>query len=176
MMRAWEGGTTIGNPALISPEDHGCVLALNNAFATELSLLDAHRLARLLDETFYARRIGAVDAFLIAFDERATYDSPNFLWFRERYRRFVYVDRVAVAAEARGRGHGRMLYGDLIRHALAGGHDLIVCEVNSDPPNPVSEAFHAKLGFAEVGTASIHGGAKTVRYLALSLPVSDASP
>jgi hypothetical protein len=34
------------------------------------------------------RQIGNGDAFLIAFDQRAACDSPNFLWFRQRYRRF----------------------------------------------------------------------------------------
>lgn len=46
---------------------------------------------------------------------------------------------------------------------------MVCCEVNSDPPNPASDAFHARLGFAEVGAAAIHGGAKSVRYLARPL-------
>jgi uncharacterized protein len=41
--------------------------------------------------------------------------------------------------------------------------------VNSDPPNPASDAFHAALGFEVVGEAAIHDGAKTVRYLARRL-------
>jgi hypothetical protein len=76
------------------------VLALNNAHAVELSWLDAARLAHLLQQAFHARRIGTLDAFLIAFDQAADYDSPNYLWFRQRYARFVYVDRVVVAAAA----------------------------------------------------------------------------
>jgi hypothetical protein len=150
----------------ITPDTEAAVLALNNAHATELSWLDHGRLAALLGRAFCARRIGAVEAFLLALDKRADHDSPNFLWFRARHPRFVYVDRVAVAPAARGRGHARRLYADLIRRAAGAGHDLIACEVNSDPPNPASDAFHAALGFAEVGAAAIHGGAKTVRYLA----------
>jgi hypothetical protein len=42
----------------------------------------------------------------------------------------------------------------------------VVCEVNSDPPNPASDAFHAAMEFSEVGRAAIHHGSKTVRYLA----------
>jgi uncharacterized protein len=149
----------------ISPDVEPAVLALNNAHAVELSWLDADRLTSLLRQAFHARRIGAIDGFLLAFDERATYDSPNYLWFRARYPRFVYVDRVVVAVAARGRGYARLLYDDLFRHAAATGHGQIVCEVNSDPPNPVSEAFHTALSFVEVGQAAIHGGRKTVRYL-----------
>ncbi len=58
-------------------------------------------MALLVDRAFFAGRIGEADAFLIAFDQDADYDSPNFLWFRERFERFVYVDRIAVAPAAR---------------------------------------------------------------------------
>ena len=149
--------------------DEAALLALNNDHAVELSWLDAPRMRNLLGQAFYARRAGTVAAFLIAFDQDAGYDSPNYLWFRERYPRFVYVDRIVVAPAMRKRGLANRLYDDLFRHAAAAGHDLVVCEVNSDPPNPASDAFHAALGFAEVGHAEIHGGAKTVRYLARSL-------
>ena len=145
--------------------DGSPLLALNNAHATELSWLDAPRLAHLVAQAYVAWRIGDADALLIALDERACYDNPNFQWFRGRYRRFVYVDRIVVSRAARGRGLARRLYETLIRKASEAGQARIVCEVNLDPPNPQSDAFHAALGFSEVGAASIHGGAKTVRYL-----------
>lgn len=141
------------------------LLALNNAHALELSWLEPDRLAKLVGEAFVARRVGAADALLLAFDQDADYDSVNFLWFRDRFDRFVYVDRVVVADVARGRGLARRLYNDLFAVARAAGHERIVCEVNSDPPNPASDAFHAALGFLPVGTARIHGGKKTVTYL-----------
>jgi predicted GNAT superfamily acetyltransferase len=153
----------------IGAADLAAVLALNNEHAAELSWLEPDRLSKLIGEAFHARRIGSVEAFLVTFDQDAVYDSPNFLWFRERYPRFVYVDRVAVAASARGRGHARRLYEELFARARAAGHSLVTCEVNADPPNPVSDAFHAALGFAEVGAAAIHGGAKSVRYYAKPL-------
>jgi predicted GNAT superfamily acetyltransferase len=142
------------------------LLALNNEHAQELSWLTSERLTHLVRQAFLARRIGHADAFLLAFDQDADYDSPNFLWFRNRYPRFVYVDRIVVAASARGRGLARLLYRELFEQATRTGHIHVVCEVNSDPPNPASDTFHAALGFVEVGSATIHGGAKTVRYLA----------
>jgi uncharacterized protein len=146
------------------------LLALNNVHAQELSWLEPARLQHLVAQAFLARRIGNIDAFLLAFDQDADYDSPNFLWFRARYPRFVYVDRIAVAESARGRGCARRLYQNLFEHAEMAGYDRVVCEVNSRPPNPASDAFHAALGFVEVGTASIHEGSKTVRYLSRPLP------
>ncbi len=145
------------------------LLALNNAHAAELSLLDAARFRHLVGEAFYACRIGASDAFMLSFDETADYDSPNFLWFRDRYPRFAYVDRICVSPVARGRGLARRLYDALFARARRAGHEVIVCEVNIAPPNPGSDAFHAALGFTEVGSAAIHHGEKTVRYLARSL-------
>lgn len=153
----------------IRPADHAAVLALNNEHAAELSWLDAPKLGHLLGQAFHARRIGSLEAFLITFDQDVDYDSPNFLWFRERYPRFVYVDRIVTAAEARGRGHARRLYLELFDAAARAGHSLIACEVNADPPNPGSDAFHASLSFAEIGAAAIHGGKKTVRYFAKRL-------
>ena len=145
------------------------LLALNNAHAQELSWLEPERLEHMVGQAFLARRIGNLDAYLLAFDQDADYDSPNFLWFRTRYPRFVYVDRIVVVASARGRGCARRLYRDLFEHAERTGHERVVCEVNISPPNPASDAFHAALGFAEVGSASAHEGRKTVRYLLRTL-------
>jgi predicted GNAT superfamily acetyltransferase len=145
------------------------VLALNNKHSEELSWLEPAQLAHLVSQAFYARHVGMLEAFLLAFDQDADYDSPNFLWFKKRYLRFVYVDRIAVAESARGRGHARRLYQDLFDVAARAGHDIVVCEVNSDPPNPASDAFHAALGFLEIGQATIHGGKKSVRYFARPL-------
>ncbi|WP_246154493.1 GNAT family N-acetyltransferase [Methylobacterium oryzihabitans] len=150
--------------------DLGRVLALNNAHAVETSLLDEARLQALHRGAFRATGIGGGEAFLIALDQDADYASPNFLWFRERYPRFVYVDRVVTAPACRGLGLARALYRDLFAAAGAAGHGRVVCEVNSDPPNPVSAAFHAGLGFREVGAASVAPGGKVVRYLLRALP------
>jgi predicted GNAT superfamily acetyltransferase len=143
------------------------LLALNNADAAQLSWLEPERLQHLVGQAFLARRIGEIDAFMLALDQGADYDSPNFLWFRSRYPRFVYVDRIVVASSARGQGHARRLYHDLFERAESAGHQRICCEVNIRPANPISDAFHSALGFVEVGTAKV--GNRTVRYLSRSL-------
>jgi uncharacterized protein len=145
--------------------DGAAVLSLNNAHSKETSALDETSVAALLDMAFYARGIeGGATAFLVALDQSASYWSPNFLWFKECRERFVYIDRIIVAVSARGQGMARILYEDLFVAARQGGHERVVCEVNIEPPNPASEAFHLAMGFEEVGRATIHGGTKTVRY------------
>lgn len=143
------------------------VLALNNAHAVDTSHLEPEDLAALAGQAFAVDLIGdGAEAFLIALDQDADYDSPNFLWFQDRYERFVYIDRIVTAAASRGKGHARTLYEGLFARAAAAGHTMIGCEVNLDPPNPGSDAFHEAMGFAEVGRATINEGTKTVRYLA----------
>lgn len=156
------------NPTPILPQHQSGVLDLNNRHAVELSWLEPDCLSTLIARAFCARRIGEIEAFLIAFDQDASYDSPNFRWFRARYDRFVYVDRVVVDPAARGRGHARSLYLDLFDTAARHGHSLVTCEVNAEPPNRASDAFHASMGFRAVGEARL-GDAKTVRYFARPL-------
>lgn len=155
--------TPIGEEALPA------ILALNNEHARELSWLELPKLRHLVGEAFLALRAGEADAFLLAFDQDADYDSTNFLWFKARYPRFAYVDRVAVASHARGRGLARTFYETLFAKARAAGHTLVACEVNSDPPNPGSDAFHAAMGFREVGSAAIYSGERSVRYFVREL-------
>ncbi len=155
--------TAISNLAS-DPDRAAALLALNNAHAAELSWLDPEGLDRLVRLSFSARAIGEADAMLITLEQSAPYDNPNFAWFKARYPKFVYVDRVVVSSTARGRGLARILYGELFAAARSAGHNVVVCEVNLAPPNPASDAFHAALGFTEVGSASIHAGAKQVRY------------
>jgi predicted GNAT superfamily acetyltransferase len=154
-------------PAYLGDALLPAALALNNAHAQELSLLDAPRLAQLRDWAWLAGAVGELDAFILVFDQSSAYDGLNFRWFRERYLRFVYVDRVVVAHHARGRGLARKLYEAVFERARAEGVPLVTCEVNLDPPNPASDAFHAAMGFEPVGSAGL--GAKTVRYFARTL-------
>lgn len=142
---------------------------LNNDHARELSQADEDRFRLLLERSFFAAAINEADAFLIAFDQNADYDSPNFCWFRDRFLKFVYIDRVVTNAAARGRGHGAALYEALFQEARSAGHTLAVCEVNEHPPNPASDAFHARLGFVQVGRAALPDGGKTVRYFVKEL-------
>lgn len=153
----------------IRAEDEPAVLALNNVHAAELSWLEPDRLSHLRAEALLALRAGMVDAFMIAFDQSADYDSPNFLWFRDRYPRFAYVDRIAVAEHARGRGLARHLYERLFDEARRLGYPVVTCEVNLDPPNPASDAFHLAMGFRDTGHSALHGGTKTVRYYARAM-------
>jgi predicted GNAT superfamily acetyltransferase len=146
-------------------DDAPAMLALNNAHASETSLLDEAGIRALLNMAFYARGVDrGATALLLALDQDAPYRNPNFEWFKASRRLFVYVDRIIIAGAARGLGIARLLYEDLFAASIRAGHHRVVCEVNLDPPNPASDIFHRTMGFNEVGQAIIHGGAKRVRY------------
>jgi predicted GNAT superfamily acetyltransferase len=152
-----------------SADDHAAMLALNNESARETSLLNIASLQQLIAASFHVRIAGPMNGFCIALDQDARYENSNFEWFRGRYRRFVYIDRVVVAAHARGQGIARKIYGDLKLASMNADHRVIGCEINVDPPNLASDRFHEAFGFVEVGRAFLAERAKTVRYLALSI-------
>jgi uncharacterized protein len=145
-------------------------LAINTECQDQLWPATAAQLQAMIEIAYRAVLTEDRDGMLIAFDERAPYDSPNFEWFKARYERFVYVDRVAVTAAARGRGLARRLYEELFDAARADWHSFVCAEVYAEPPNPQSDAFHAAMGFTEVGRATVPDrGGKTVRYLVRTL-------
>lgn len=160
--------------AQTTPDDDALtnVLALNARVEAATSPLDMERLRTMLNMSCFAQaRVdphGDMLGFLIGFDQSAAYDSSNFQWFTARFPRFAYVDRVVVAELARGRGVGAELYAAFAEHAGANRLERLTCEVNRIPANPVSDAFHARLGFFEVGRGTPAAG-KLVRYLVKTL-------
>ncbi len=137
-----------------------------------MSSLTQASLDQLIASSAYARSFGDVDGFLIAFDQSSVYAGENFRWFKARFDRFVYVDRVAVAPASQGQGIAKALYADLFTWTSAQGHSLVTCEVNIDPPNPASARLHNELGFRQIDTAVVSGGAKTVAYLTHDMSAS----
>lgn len=157
----------------VTAADLPAVLALNLESEALMSPLDAQRLAELDRQSVYHRVVcdgDSVVAFLLAFREGADYDSPNYLWFCERYPTFLYVDRIAVAASHRGRKLGGLLYDDLFGFARERGFARIVCEFYIVPFNEASSRFHARYGFGEVGTQWVAGNSKQVSLQVAAVP------
>ena len=150
--------------------DWPAILALNAESVHFLSPMDAARLAQLAAAANYLRVIaedGRIAAFLMAFRKGDVYDGTNFAWFAERYDDFLYVDRVVVAPEFRGRKLADRFYDDIQSFSRALGVARITCEVSAAPPNSVSLRFHERRGFREVG--QVPYGGKVVAMLACNL-------
>ncbi len=147
------------------------VLALNNAVGTSILALDAASMRWFYGNASYFRVAeidGHIAGFLMAMRETATYSSTNFLWFRERYPEFVYIDRIVVAEPYRGLGLGRIFYCDVTSYAEV-RVPLLTCEVFLEPRDDVAVLFHGTYGFNEVGQQLMAGVGRPVSLLAKAL-------
>jgi predicted GNAT superfamily acetyltransferase len=139
----------------VEPRDLDRILRMNEDNVPEVGSVDADRMAFIVAESPIALVADMGDdvvGFCLVLTAGSTYDSVNYLWFSQRYDSFMYLDRVVVDSSARGRGVGSALYAEVDRRMAAiGGSDHLALEVNVDPPNEASLAFHARLGFREVG-------------------------
>ena len=147
------------------------VLALNKAAGSTILPLDMPRLRALAEQSVYLRVAeadGHLAGFLIALRENAAYDSPNFLWFRERYPEFLYIDRIVIARPYRGLGLGRVFYADVTSFAEV-RVPLLACEVFLEPRDDVSVLFHGTYGFHEVGQQMMPTVNRRVALLAKEL-------
>lgn len=148
-----------------APDDFEAILRLNAEWEHFTSRMEREGLARLHDQSLHHRvceRDGRVVAFLLALGPGVDYDSPNYRYFDDGREDFVYIDRIVVDAGSHRTGLADALYDDLLGFARSRGVARIVCEIDADPPNIASDRFHARRGFAEVGTQQVAGGRKRV--------------
>lgn len=152
--------------------DLDALVAVNDAAYPAVPITPAEELAELIGMSSVAVVVddGAAAGFVLGMPPGLAYQSENYLFFSARAREhgttFVYVDRIVLAAHLRGRGLGPQLYDAVFDEARRVGADEVLCEVNLEPPNPGSLAFHTRLGFVEVGRQSTKGGANVVALLA----------
>ena len=91
--------------------------------------------------------------FIFLYDEKTEYDSLNYLYFKSRYQKFLYVDRIIIAGEHQKKGYGQQLYDFVID---THNPDIFCCEVNITPPNRQSLSFHQIYGFKEIGQQTVY--------------------
>jgi predicted GNAT superfamily acetyltransferase len=156
------GSPTGANVRDLRSDDLAAVLAINAANVPEVGAVDADRLSFLVAESTFSLVVdiggevdgevgGEVVGFCVVLPLGSSYDSVNYRWFAERYDDVVYLDRVAFDERHQRRGLGRLLYRAVEQRASAVGAAAIALEVNVDPPNDASLAFHARQGYIEVG-------------------------
>lgn len=135
------------------------MLAWNADDVELLAPLDRARLVELAGLARTAaviRREGEDAGFVLTFADGTTYDSVNYRWFAERHRHFVYLDRIVIDPAHRRTGLAGRVYDELEAEA-AGRAEVFCLEVNLDPPNEPSLAFHAARGYRVVGEQEAGG-------------------
>ena len=150
----------------LASSDVAAVLEMNNAAVPAVNPHDATSLAQLLtiaDKAWVVDHSGVLGGLLVVFAPGAPYASRNYEWLSERYENFGYVDRIVVAPMHRRMGLAAKLYEEFASHARVAGADRLLCEVNVDPPNPQSIAFHEANGWTAIDDLE-HGPGKVVRF------------
>jgi predicted GNAT superfamily acetyltransferase len=142
----------------VTDADVPLVLALNERNVTALAPLEEDRLralSRLADRFDVLEDDGAFAGFVVTFTPGVDYDSENYRWFGRRHESFYYLDRIVLDERVRRRGLGTFVYDELEKVAAAYGR--MTLEVNLEPRNHVSLAFHARRGYVEVGRLGDEG-------------------
>jgi len=147
--------------------DTYAVLSLNASNIDATGPLDLDRLAKIRSMASRADVVevdGWIAAFALVLPPDADYDSANFAWFRERYgNEFLYLDRVVVSRANRRSGIAGRIYD--AAEADAASHGRLACEVNAEPPNDASLAFHTNRGFVEAGRLTHDSGKVTAMFV-----------
>ena len=138
--------------APLTSADRADVIALNERHQHLTAPMDGTRLDYLagVGTIEVIRHEGRFAGFVVTMAGDAAYDSGNFGWFAERYEAFGYLDRIVVHEDFRRRGLAGRVY-DEIEARTAMQAPLLGLDVNSDPPNVESLAFHAARGYERVG-------------------------
>jgi predicted GNAT superfamily acetyltransferase len=147
----------------LGAEDVEAVLDLNAASVDATSPLDAATLRSYLamsDSALVCVVDDRVAAFAIAYAPRSAYPSVNYRWHDVRFDDFLYLDRIVVGSAYRRRGIATALYDAL--ELVAAQHGRMVCEVNCEPPNLESLAFHRNRGYVEIGELAQADGHRVV--------------
>lgn len=150
-----------------TPQDLPAIHKINEAFIPKVISVSLSWLQEYYPQTasfLVCETKMGVSAFVMAMTSGLNYPSENYRWFQKNYPQSLYVDRIAVDQEAHGLGMGRALYQTLEKQWKSKATS-ISCEVNVNPPNPDSYAFHKKLGFTEVAQQDTKNGTIRVAML-----------
>jgi uncharacterized protein len=149
----------------VSFSDYQDIIELNRSEVQYTSPMDLERLT-LLDSLSTYHKVALIDnqaaGFILVMKDHAAYENDNFHWFTLCYQSFLYVDRIVVGKDYQSRGIGLLLYEDLFSFARQAKIGIITCEININPPNEKSLAFHRKIGFQEIGSRFIDHKKKQV--------------
>tara|TARA_A100001037_G_C15082873_1_gene605140 strand:- start:411 stop:911 length:501 start_codon:yes stop_codon:yes gene_type:complete len=150
----------------ITPQDLASVLAINNEAVPAVNALTASELSDIVNISEKAWVVDEGDKIvgvLIVLGPRESYGSANYTWLNSQFTNFCYVDRIIIATSGKRNGYGKALYLALEEHAVSTGVEMLLCEVNVEPENPQSMAFHESLGWVPFQDRE-HGPGKIVRY------------
>lgn len=157
----------------LSPSDWDEVLRINSECQPGVAHLDRTELERLIglknEHLGMEGPDGRLVGYLLAFPSDTPYDGEEFfILTKTSIGPFIYVDQVAVDTAMRRKGAGSRLYQAIESAAQRRGVRTLSCEINLNPPNPGSLAFHRSRGFKQTSVMETQDG-RTVTLMSKSL-------
>ena len=144
------------------------IIKINELSVPAVNSISRNKFEWFIKNSIYFKLIESpgyeIKGFLLVLNQAIDYESLNYNWFKQRNKKFVYIDRISILDKFKRNGLGRMLYQDLeIR--VKSDYDIIACEYNLKPMNHESEKFHKSTGFKQVGELITHNGNKEVALM-----------
>ncbi len=107
-----------------------------------------------------------LNSFALIMSKDSDYQSPNFLYFKNKYEDFIYIDRIAVQSNFQRNGIGTAIYNEI--NSIAKINSLpVCCEVNTVPLNKKSLDFHYNKGFRKIEEVN-YGKKKVVMLISIN--------
>ena len=147
----------------LTPSDYEEILRINAESQPGVAHLDRTELERLVrlqnEHVVMEGPKGRLVGYLLAFPSDTPYDGEEFLLLtKTSLSPFIYIDQVAVGAAERRTGAASSLYQATEAAAERRGIRELSCEVNLNPPNPGSLAFHRSKGFNQTSVMETQDG------------------
>ena len=148
--------------------DLDAILAIHNdAILNSSAIWDHTPVDRAEREEWMADRVNAGHPVLVVEDGGEVVGYGSYAPWRWKYGyRNTVEDTIYLAASHQGRGIGKLLLTELIDHARAAGHHVMLADIESS--NAASIALHLNLGFEEVARLE-EIGQKFDRWLDLTI-------
>ena len=147
----------------LSAADFQAVVRINVQGLPGVAALEESELARLMTMPNHHLVVESANSLIVgyalAFDRGAPYDGEEFQAFKQKLAEpFIYIDQVATLREVRRTGIGATIYEAIENKAKLSDALLLCCEVNINPLNPESMAFHQNRGFRQLESMATEDG------------------
>lgn len=143
----------------VEEKDFAFILRINEENVAVLSAMDEAKLRKFAETAtpfLVAEVDGELAGFIVVLREGLEYyKSLNYLWFSERYEKFLYIDRIVIDEPFRHLGLGKAIYKAVFEEAKNQGVDYVLAEIDTIPYNEISLNFHKLMGFVEVGEQDV---------------------
>lgn len=148
--------------------DLDAILAIHNdAILNSPAIWDDAPVDRAEREEWFAVRVNAGNPVLVVEVDGVVVGYGTYApWRWKRGYRNTVEDSIYLAAGAQGKGIGRALLTELIDHARASGHHVMLADIESS--NAASIRLHESLGFERAGQLN-EIGQKFDRWLDLTI-------